>query len=452
MVDELGHSAHSTLCREYLAFPLNLKYPDLQINELPQDDGGNAQAGEDAYFLFLNGRLLCYGDELAELINETPNNGIGVKGGYVVAAKLKREPALNFANYIKKRISDEAMGRICDELKKQSASEQVKTQTKSTDQLVMSGSPSEGTFEDDHELGQDSFQEKLPQELSALVGRHNLTLVDMKDARLLSFPWQIIEENSRVIEDDFLKLPFRGQAEESIVFTGVQMVGEENIVIGEAAVVKPGAVLDASAGPIIIGDGTMVMANVSITGPAYIGRQCLIKPGSKILEGTSVGDVCKIGGEVDGSLFAAYSNKQHDGFIGHSYIGEWVNIGAGASNSDLKNNYSPVRMWCAGSVRETGRQFLGLIMGDHTKTGINAMFNTGTVVGFNCNIFGSEPPPRFVPSFSWGSKERLTEYKLEKGMQTAEVVMERRNIKFENAHKEMFKKLFEFSQKSARNI
>jgi UDP-N-acetylglucosamine diphosphorylase/glucosamine-1-phosphate N-acetyltransferase len=230
------------------------------------------------------------------------------------------------------------------------------------------------------------------------------------------------------------------------------MVGEENILIGEGAIVKPGVVLDASSGPIVINDGATVMANAVVVGPAYIGKGSLIKPGARILEGTSIGDVCKVGGEIAETIFAAYSNKQHDGFVGHSYIGEWVNIGAGANNSDLKNNYSAVRMWCGGMVRDTGRQFLGFVMGDHTKVGIGAEIGSGTAVGFNCNIYGSAAPPRFVPSFSWGRGEELVEYELERAMLTAQIVMERRDVRFTDAHRNAFRRIFELSQLAARNI
>jgi len=276
--------------------------------------------------------------------------------------------------------------------------------------------------------------------------------MDSNDARLLSFPWQIIEENPAVIEDDFQKSPFRGQSEESVIYPGVQMVGEENIVVGESAVIRPGAVLDASSGPIIINDGTTVMPNACILGPVYVGENSLIKTGAKILEGTSVGNVCKIGGEVDQTIFGNYSNKQHDGFIGHSYIGEWVNIGAGSNTSDLKNNYSSVRMWCAGAVRETGRQFLGCIIGDHTKLGIGAVLNSGTVIGFACSIYGTDLHDKFVPSFSWGKAGELVPYDTSKAMLTAQMVTERRDIKFDVGYKGMFKKIVELSERCARNI
>jgi UDP-N-acetylglucosamine diphosphorylase/glucosamine-1-phosphate N-acetyltransferase len=303
-----------------------------------------------------------------------------------------------------------------------------------------------------HVVGEDAKEEKLPVALVDIIKEHGITRVEMPKARLLSFPWQLIELNGEVITDDFNKLPFRGESEESVTYPGVHITNEENVVIGEGAVIKSGAVLDASDGPIAIGDRTVVMPNACIIGPASIGSDCIIRTGAKILKGTSSGRVCKVGGEVEGTIISSYSNKQHDGFIGHSYLGEWVNIGAASNNSDLKNNYSAVRMWCAGAIKNTGRQFMGLIMGDHTKTGINTLFNTGTVVGFNCNIFSSELPGKFVPSYSWGHGTEMTEYDVDKAMHTASVVLERRKARFTEAHRKIFAKIFEMRQLTNRNI
>jgi UDP-N-acetylglucosamine diphosphorylase/glucosamine-1-phosphate N-acetyltransferase len=431
---EVKAAKTSVLCRDYLAPILALKEPELLVNELPPGD-----------VLFLNGRLLCYGSDLEELIGGVPENCIAVKGAHVVAARLSEPVAADFAQSLRSVFSDEAIARVCETMKaftseaKQPAAKAKKV-SKSDD------------ADNDVETGTESRGEKLPAEILELIGKHGLTRTDASEAKLISFPWQVIEENPAVIDDDFQKSPFRGQSEDSIVYPGTQMVGEENIVIGQAAVIKPGAVLDASSGPIIISDGANVMANSSIVGPVYIGVNSIVKTGAKILEGTSIGDVCKVGGEVDQTIFAAYANKQHDGFIGHSYIGEWVNIGAGTNNSDLKNNYSAVRTWNAGVIRDTGRQFLGLIVGAHTKTGIGTLFNSGTVVGFNCNVFGSELFVRFVPSFSWGTVRDLTTYDLEKAVLTAQVVMERRDVKFDDAYRQYFEKIFELSVRCARNI
>lgn len=438
--EEFVETAFGVLCRDYLAPIMAIRDPELTINEIPE--------GETT---FLNGRLICLSGELQQILEKIPSNGIAVKGGYVVAAKLGAEAAADFARYIRKRIGEKSIAMLCEELKGY-IQEKKPSRRKPKNGVILSEKPEQGTYEDEHLIGQDSLQEKLPKELTAIIKKHELTLLEIQEAKLLSFPWQIIDENAKVLADDFNRMPFRGQSEETVVYSGVHMVGEENIVVGEAAVLKPGVVLDASAGPIVIADNTVVMANASIIGPVYIGRDSLIKTGAKILEGTSIGNVCKIGGEVDSTIFASYSNKQHDGFIGHSYVGEWVNIGAGSNNSDLKNNYSPVSMWCAGTLKPTGRQFLGLIMGDHCKVGITTSFNTGTVIGFNCNLYGSEMPDKFIPSFSWGQGRDLTIYDAKKSMLTAQIVMERRNVKWEAAHKAVFEKIFALSQLCGRNI
>ena len=438
---EAGGDGKGALCREYLAPVLALRDPELVVNQVP--------AGA---VVFINGRLLCYGGELRELLERVTEGSVAVKGGYVVAARLSGKAAADFASYVRRRISDETIGQLCDELKGYVPRGAKGSAGKPKKRTILAQEAPEGTYEDDHALGQDGLAEKLPKALVEIIDQHGLKTIEASEARLLSFPWQIIEENPRVIEDDFQKSPFRGQSEEAVVYPGARMVGEENILVGEGVVVKPGVVLDASSGPIVINDGATVMANAVVVGPAYIGRNSLVKPGAKILEGTSIGDVCKVGGEVAKTIFGGFSNKQHDGFVGHSYIGEWVNIGAGGNNSDLKNNYSAVRMWCAGMVRDTGRQFLGFVMGDHTKVGIGALISSGTAVGFNCNIYGGDAPPRFVPSFSWGRGEQLSEYEIEKAMLTAQIVMERRDVKFTDAHRQVFQKIFELSGLAARNI
>lgn len=374
------------------------------------------------------------------------------EGGVRRGRETSGKAAVDFAAYTQRRIADDAIDRLSEELKGYVARGAKGAAERRKKSRILSQEAPEGTYEDDHALGQDGLAEKLPKALLEIIDLHGLKPVEASEARLLSFPWQIIEENPRAIEDDFQKSPFRGQSEEAVVYPGARMVGEENILVGEGAVVKPGVVLDASSGPIVINDGAAVMSNAVIVGPAYIGKNSMVKPGAKILEGTSIGDVCKVGGEVAKTIFGGYSNKQHDGFVGHSYIGEWVNIGAGSNNSDLKNNYSAVRMWCAGMVRETGRQFLGFVMGDHTKVGIGALINSGTAIGFNCNIYGGEAPPRFVPSFSWGRGDQISEYEIEKAMLTAQIVMERRDVRFTDAHRQVFQRIFELSRLAARNI
>jgi UDP-N-acetylglucosamine diphosphorylase/glucosamine-1-phosphate N-acetyltransferase len=443
LLDGMPRARISLICREYLADVVRLSAGAATVNE--------PVAGTT---LFLNGRLLCTGEERKRLLDRLEDDSVAVKGGFVVAARLGKAASAEFAEYLRKRVLDETLDDVCAALLEagQRASRAEPAPAPRRKASRGAPAPGRGTYEDAHVLGQDSLEEKLSRELEALIEKAGLRRIDVPEARLLSFPWQLIEFNADVIADDFARSPVRGQAEDCVVYAGVQIVNPEQVVIGERAVIRAGAVLDASDGPIVIADRAVVMPNATIVGPVSVGADAIVKTGAKILPGTSIGPVCKVGGEVEETIFAAYSNKQHDGFLGHYYIGEWVNIGAASNNSDLKNNYSSVRMWCAGSERETGRQFLGLLMGDHTKTGINTLFNTGTVVGFNCNVFSSELPAKFVPSFSWGHGSSMTRYELEKAMQTASVVMERREIRFTPAHRAMFEKIFQLSERTNGNI
>ncbi|MFI5252080.1 MAG: GlmU family protein [Bacteroidota bacterium] len=258
---------------------------------------------------------------------------------------------------------------------------------------------------------------------------------------IVRYPWDLIQRNPEEIERDFKAL-MRRVGKKKIkgeVFPGVHLINKKNIYISKKAQVKPGVVLDAEKGPIMIDHEAIVMPNAVIEGPAYIGRNSVIKIGAKIYHGTSIGEFCKVGGEVDASIIHSYSNKQHDGFLGHSYIGSWVNIGADTNNSDLKNNYSTVKMRLNGEEIDTGLQFVGLIMGDHSKTGINVMFDTGTNIGVCCNIYGSGLPPKYIPSFSWGSQDLFEPYDLNKCMETARTVMKRRDVEFTPAYEKLFR-------------
>jgi UDP-N-acetylglucosamine diphosphorylase/glucosamine-1-phosphate N-acetyltransferase len=377
-------------------------------------------------------------------------NTIAIKGGYVVAARLSADAAKSLAGYLIGRVSAQAIERMSDALRAAGSDAGGKPAKKKAGSR--SSSAPAGDYEDEHAIGQDRFEEKLPVELEQLIDAHQLRRVVVNDARLVSFPWQLIEFNLDVIADDFSRMPFRGQAEDCVVYPGVHVVDPDRVVLGEKCVIRAGAVLDATDGPIVIADHAVVMPNAVIAGPCYVGSRTIVNAGARILGGTSIGAVCKIGGEVSETIFAAYTNKQHDGFIGNSYVGEWVNLGAATNNSDLKNNYSAVRMWCAGSERETGRQFLGLLMGDHTKTGINTLFNTGTVVGFNCNVFSSEMPAKFIPSFSWGHGEKMARYDLDRAMHTAAVAMERRDVRFTPAHRDLFQAIFGIGERCHWNV
>lgn len=265
----------------------------------------------------------------------------------------------------------------------------------------------------------------------------NSSLKEIPAAKAIQYPWDAIAWNGDEIKKDYGIFNKPGEIA-GVIYDGVHIAGRDNVTIAETAVVKPGVVIDAENGPVWIDEGATIMPNCVLEGPLYVGEKSTVKIGAKIYENTSIGPVCKIGGEVDGSIIQGYSNKQHDGFLGHSYLGSWINLGADTNNSDLKNNYGIIRVLVNGKPVDTGQRFVGLMMGDHSKCAINTMFNTGTIVGVNCNIFGAGMPPKFVPSFSWGGAEELSEYNFEKTIELAKIVMGRRKIEFTDRDEMLF--------------
>jgi UDP-N-acetylglucosamine diphosphorylase/glucosamine-1-phosphate N-acetyltransferase len=203
-------------------------------------------------------------------------------------------------------------------------------------------------------------------------------------------------------------------------------------------------VLDASGGPIHLDDGATVMAQAVLRGPAYVGPKAQIKVGANVT-GSAIGFWCKLGGEVHDSVLHSLTNKAHAGFLGHSYLGRWCNLGADTNTSNLKNDYGEVTLYDTetGAFEPTGRQFVGVVMGDHSKCGINTMFDTGTIVGVSCNLFGAGFPARHVPSFSWGGPESFTTYRLDKALQVADTVMRRRDRHLTDADRENLEAIFE---------
>lgn len=242
--------------------------------------------------------------------------------------------------------------------------------------------------------------------------------------------WDIFSMNDKAIQQDF-DLLTEARTSQPIP-AGVQAVNPENIFIEEGAKLTF-ATLNAADGPIYIGENAEIMEGVVIRGALAMCENSVLKLGAKVYGATTIGPFCKVGGEVNNSVLFGYSSKGHDGFLGNSVIGEWCNLGADTNNSNLKNNYAPVRLWDYNTGRfvKTGLQFCGLMMGDHSKCGINTMFNTGTVIGVSVNIFGSGFPRNFVPSYSWGGASGFTEYKTNKVFEVAKVVMQRRGITFD---------------------
>ncbi|MBI4929581.1 MAG: GlmU family protein [Bacteroidetes bacterium] len=261
--------------------------------------------------------------------------------------------------------------------------------------------------------------------------------------------WDIFQKNGKAIEDDFYLLS-SGKKSQKISKTN-SIINPKNIFLAKGAKVEY-SILNASAGPIYIGKDAEIMEGCMVRGPFSLGENSQLKMGAKIYGPTTVGPASKAGGEINNSVIFGYSNKAHDGFLGNSVIGEWCNIGADSNNSNLKNNYMPVKLWNYSQEKfeSTGMTFCGLIMGDHSKCGINTMFNTGTVVGVSANIFGSGFPRNFIPDFSWGGAGGFSTYKPSDAIATAQRVYERRNKKFNDIEKEILTKVFEMTDKFRR--
>ena len=265
----------------------------------------------------------------------------------------------------------------------------------------------------------------------------------------IAHTWDIFSKNHKAIELDYELVT--QDRESAKIPKNVQTSNPENIFIEEGATVNFCS-LNASEGPIYIGKDAEIMEGALIRGPFALCEGAVVKMGAKIYTGTTIGPFCKVGGEINNSVLMAYSNKGHDGFLGNSVLGEWCNIGADSNNSNLKNNYEEVRIWDyeTEGFAKTGLQFCGLMMGDHSKCGINTMFNTGTVIGVSVNIFGTGFPRNFVPSFSWGGASGFTTYKTEKAFQTAKLVTERRNIPFDEQEAAILQHVFEETSKFRR--
>ncbi|QXP57852.1 GlmU family protein [Cellulophaga sp. HaHa_2_95] len=258
--------------------------------------------------------------------------------------------------------------------------------------------------------------------------------------------WDIFSKNAAAIQEDFDFIT-EDRKSQPISKTNT-VINPDNIFLEEGAVVEC-SILNASSGPIYIGANAEVMEGAMIRGAFALCEGAIVKMGAKIYGATTVGPYSRIGGEVNNSVLLGYSNKGHDGYLGNSVIGEWCNLGADTNNSNLKNNYDHVRLWNyeTEDFSKTGLQFCGLMMGDHSKCGINTMFNTGTVVGVSANIYGSGFPRNFVPSYSWGGASGFTEYLPTKAFETARLVMSRRGIEFDEKEEAILTHVFEETKK-----
>lgn len=259
----------------------------------------------------------------------------------------------------------------------------------------------------------------------------------------ITYPWDVFQKNGAEISRD-IELLQPSQNGQSKVSEQASLVNPEQIYIQNNATIEAGCVLNAEEGPIYIGEGATVMAGSFLRGPLAIGKDSIIKMGSRIYKDTTIGPVCKVGGEVSNTIFHSYTNKPHDGYIGNSLVGQWCNFGADTNISNLKNNYSHIRItnWANREEINTGQQFFGTVMGDHTKTAINTQLNTGTTCGVCCNIFSTEFPPKFIPSFSWVGSNVIQTYKFEKALRDMEAMMDRRNVEITSGYKKMLKSIF----------
>lgn len=262
--------------------------------------------------------------------------------------------------------------------------------------------------------------------------------------------WDIFSKNGEAIQEDF-NLLTKGRVSQPISSTN-NILGVHNVFL-EEGVTMEFATLNADLGPIYIGKDAVIMEGALIRGPFAICEHSSVRMGAKVYGPTTIGPYCNIGGEVKNVVLFAHSNKSHDGFLGNAVIGEWCNMGADTNCSNLKNNYAEIRLWdykTEGFAR-TGLQFCGIMMGDHSKCGINTMFNTATVVGVSANIFGSGFPRTFIPSFSWGGAAGMTTYLTKKAFEAAEVVMARRQLQLTDEDKAILEHVFELSRKFRRD-
>jgi len=262
-------------------------------------------------------------------------------------------------------------------------------------------------------------------------------VIQCQGVRVLSRLWDPVSLHTEELGREAGLLPLG--CVEGDVADGAHLVNPEGIYVGKGARVGPGAVLDASEGFVAVAPGATIEPQAVLAGNVFVAEHARVKMMARVYSNVYIGAFAKVGGEVEDSVMEPCSNKQHDGFLGHSYISSWCNLGAGTTTSDLRNDYKKVKLHINGVEHATGLQFLGLIMGEHAKAAINSTFNTGTVVGTSVNIFGAGFPPKYIPSFSWGGPGTgFLPYRPDKALETAKMVMARRGVELDAAYEEMF--------------
>lgn len=265
-------------------------------------------------------------------------------------------------------------------------------------------------------------------------------------AQIMRYPWDFVRENREEIKRDYaaLKKGRPGFLDKRVAVYGLR----REIYIARGARVEAGVVLDARKGPVWISEGTMVRGPTMIEGPCYIGPEARVD-GAKIRSGVSIGRACRIAGELEETILSDYTNKHHDGFLGHAFLGEWVNLGAGTTNSDLKNNYGEVTVYLSGRALNSHEIKVGCIIGDHTKTAIGTLINTGSVIGLAANVFGGDVR-KFLPCFAWGNSGSYSGYQADKAVETVRVVMSRRDVPMSKAYELALRKAFELTRQERK--
>jgi UDP-N-acetylglucosamine diphosphorylase/glucosamine-1-phosphate N-acetyltransferase len=253
------------------------------------------------------------------------------------------------------------------------------------------------------------------------------------NATLIGRPWELIDQQPALLVSDFAAF---GAKNEATGLGPIHLIAPEKIHLAKDVTIYPNVVIDASAGPVVVEAGTKIQANAVLTGPLYIGKNCHVRTGADVRENNAFGDGCRMGGEIIGSIFGRFANKQHHGFVGQSIVGEFANFGAGSTTSNLKNTYGTVRMPLNGVETETGRQFLGSLIGDHAKLGIGTYLSTGSVVGYGSQVAISRPP-KFVPSLAFVTSAGIARLDFEKFEAVAKAVLQRRNLAYETAEHEL---------------
>jgi UDP-N-acetylglucosamine diphosphorylase/glucosamine-1-phosphate N-acetyltransferase len=265
-------------------------------------------------------------------------------------------------------------------------------------------------------------------------------------AQILRYPWNFVRVNGEEIKRDFqaLRKGRSGFLDKRAVVYGKRT----EVYVALGARVEAGVVLNATSGPIWIDRDAVIRGPSAVDGPCYIGQETWVE-GARIRSGVSIGRICRIGGELNESILSDFDNKQHDGFLGHAYLGEWVNLGAGTTNSDLKNNYGEVVVYLGGRGVRSHETKVGCFIGDHTKTAIGTLLNTGAVIGMTSNVFGGDVR-KFLPSFVWGNSPKYSEHQVDKAIETARVVMSRRGAEMSKAYEMAFRKAFEMTREERR--